>query len=187
MRAETLARWRITLGQAGGILLVLLAQPRLRWLFLLGFAVSCAGEALRVWAAGTIKKNRELATDGPYALVRHPLYLGSFLIVCGLALACLNPFKPGRTALVWALALGGFAGVYRRKMADEEAKIAGLFGAAYEAYRARTPRFWPDRLPAALRGAAFDPALALKHREHHALFGLLGVAAILWMKLIYQL
>jgi protein-S-isoprenylcysteine O-methyltransferase Ste14 len=188
MTADQLAKMRIRLGQVGGILFVYLAQPRLRLLFLAGFLLALAGEALRLWAAGTIKKNKELATDGPYALVRHPLYLGSFLIAAGFTLASFNPYRPFRTAGVWALALGGFAWVYRRKMADEEVKIAGLFGADYERYRAGTPMFWPDwKRRSAIRRVEFDPALAFKHKEHHTIAGLLGLAAVLWMKLIYQL
>ena len=188
MSPDELANWRIRLGQLGGVLFLFLAQPRLRLLFLAGFLIALLGEAVRLWAAGTIKKNKELAREGPYALVRHPLYLGSFLIVAGLTLASFNPYRFFRTLAVWALALGGFAWLYRRKMADEEAKISQLFGAEFEGYRRSTPMFWPDfRNKAALRGGVFDLGQALKNREHHAVFGVLGVAAVLWMKLIYQL
>src|SRR5437660_9507500 len=33
-----------------------------------------AGLLVRTWAAGTLRKQRELATTGAYAFVRHPLY-----------------------------------------------------------------------------------------------------------------
>src|SRR4051812_44106105 len=36
-----------------------------------------AGLFVRSWAAGTLRKRRELATTGPYAWIRHPLYFGS--------------------------------------------------------------------------------------------------------------
>src|SRR5947207_6187061 len=41
------------------------------------------GLLVRSWAAGTLRKQRELATTGPYAFVRHPLYFGSFLMMVG--------------------------------------------------------------------------------------------------------
>src|SRR5262245_25527256 len=41
------------------------------------------GLMIRSWAAGTLRKQKELATTGPYAWVRHPLYFGSFLMMVG--------------------------------------------------------------------------------------------------------
>ena len=56
-------------------------------LLALGTPFIIAGAALRLFASGFITKNRELATDGPYALVRHPLYTGNIAIVSGFAIA----------------------------------------------------------------------------------------------------
>jgi len=52
-----------------------------------GAAVAAVGELIRMWASGHVKKNKELATDGPYAYVRHPLYVGNILILVGYSLA----------------------------------------------------------------------------------------------------
>src|SRR5262245_40236752 len=41
-----------------------------------GVLLILAGLAVRTWAAGTLRKQRELAVTGPYAWVRHPLYCG---------------------------------------------------------------------------------------------------------------
>ena len=61
-------------------------------------AAILAGLFLRSWAAGTIRKWERLATTGPYACVRHPLYLGSILLMlgfCGLMrLAARVPARP---------------------------------------------------------------------------------------------
>ncbi len=46
-----------------------------------GIAIAGAGQLFRIFAAGTIFKNRKLASTGAYALVRHPLYLGNILIL----------------------------------------------------------------------------------------------------------
>lgn len=182
-----LARHRIVISQAAGICLLVFAKPGLRWLFLPGVCIALAGEAVRLWAASTIKKNRELAREGPYALVRHPLYLGSFLILAGFCLAVANPAYWLRTALLWAFALGSFAWMYDHKMADEDARLSELFGDDFERYRRSTPRFFPRpaHLSPRWKDAELDPSLALKNREHHAVLGILLAASFLWMRLIY--
>ena len=53
-----------------------------------GAVVASIGEIIRLWASGHVKKNKQLATDGPYAYVRHPLYVGNILIVIGFSIAC---------------------------------------------------------------------------------------------------
>ncbi len=55
-----------------------------------GLAIAVAGQLFRIYAAGFIHKNKQLASTGPYALVRHPLYLGNFLIMFGFTLAAAN-------------------------------------------------------------------------------------------------
>ena len=55
-----------------------------------GLAIALVGQVFRIYAAGYIFKNKQLAKTGPYALVRHPLYLGNFLILMGFVLASGN-------------------------------------------------------------------------------------------------
>ena len=50
---------------------------------LIGLSLVLAGVALRSWAAGILQKRTQLATNGPYGLIRHPLYLGSFFMTLG--------------------------------------------------------------------------------------------------------
>lgn len=57
-------------------------------LLIAGAVVASVGEIIRLWASGHVKKNKQLATDGPYAYVRHPLYVGNILIVIGFSIAC---------------------------------------------------------------------------------------------------
>jgi len=52
-----------------------------------GVALALGGLTIRAWAAGHIVKNDRLATTGPYAHTRNPLYFGSFLIAAGFAIA----------------------------------------------------------------------------------------------------
>ena len=71
------------------------------------------GLALRGWAAGCLAKNQELATGGPYAYTRNPLYLGSLILAGGFALAA-------RSAVILGLLVLMFVAIYAAK------KIAGV-------------------------------------------------------------
>src|SRR5271165_7311542 len=52
-----------------------------------GAIVAAAGVFLRAIASGHVKKNEQLATTGPYAYCRNPLYLGSIIIAIGFTIA----------------------------------------------------------------------------------------------------
>jgi len=143
-------------------------------------ALVAPGLWLRGYAAGTVKKNRELTTTGPYAYTRNPLYLGSMLIAAGFALALLS----WAVALVLAL---GFLAVYVPVIASEERFLRGTFP-EYGAYSRRVPGLIPRRFPARQRGSAvpsgdagFSPALYFKHREYNAVLG----SALLYLCLLF--
>lgn len=90
-------------------------------LAVVGLLLALVGQALRVYAAGFIFKNRELATRGPYTLVRHPLYLGNILILAGFGLASANLY-------LWVLLLIFFLVWYPAAIAYEDNKLERLFG-----------------------------------------------------------
>ena len=79
-------RIRVPLGFVFAALFLLVARPGGRSL-LASLALVLPGLWLRGYASGYVKKNEELATTGPYAHTRNPLYLGSMLIAFGFALA----------------------------------------------------------------------------------------------------
>ena len=68
------------------LLVSLLGQPEQTLLYV-GAGIAAAGTLVRLWASGHVMKNKELATDGPYAFVRHPLYVGNILLLIGFSLA----------------------------------------------------------------------------------------------------
>lgn len=93
------------------------------------FSIAHLGRSFSVMAEA-----RQLVTDGPYARIRHPLYLGEGISLFGLMLQYLSP-----------LALAIFAvqvGFQLVRMKNEENVLAGLFP-EYEAYRLRTARVVP--------------------------------------------
>ena len=52
------------------------------------FVIDANGKIWRIYSDGVIYKNTRLATTGAYSIVRHPLYLGNFLILAGFTLDC---------------------------------------------------------------------------------------------------
>lgn len=140
-----------------------------------GFALALAGLALRGWAAGTIHKERELTTSGPYAFLRHPLYAGSLLLGSGVTLAGGHWIWP-------LLFLAFFAGVYGRTMAGEAALLADLFGPRFEEYRRNVPALLPRPTPwRATTGEADVPGQAgftwARYRRNKEWEAALGTAA----------
>src|SRR6267142_6466955 len=79
-------RWRVPLGFFCAAIFFLLSRPRPSTLAV-GGAIALPGLLLRAWATGHLRKNDALATTGPYAYTRNPLYLGSFLMGLGFTIA----------------------------------------------------------------------------------------------------
>jgi hypothetical protein len=142
---------------------------------------------LRAYAAGYVKKNRELTMTGPYAHTRNPLYLGSMLIAGGFALALLS----WPVALVLAV---GFLVIYVPVIASEERFLRATFP-QFDAYSRHVPRLIPRLTPAPdslisctppvqpggkIPTGTFSFSLYLKHREYNSGIG----AALLYLSLL---
>jgi protein-S-isoprenylcysteine O-methyltransferase Ste14 len=154
---ERLARRRIAVGYLYVPVFFWLARPTPRSL-LLGAVSMLLGLALRLWASGYLRKGEVLATDGPYALCRNPLYLGSFLLLLGFAAG---------SGSIWLLAVSPvlFLLFYLPTMWHEEQQLGARFGASYQAYAVQTPRLLP-RWPARWNGSQpWSWARVLRHRE----------------------
>src|SRR5690606_23845901 len=125
---QALARWRVPLGFLCGIAALVLASPT-RASLLAGGALAIAGEAIRIWAAGHLEKSREVTMSGPYRYTRHPLYVGSGVMMIGFAIAANDP-------LVAIIALVYAAATYSSAIRREEAFLTERFGSAYPDYKA---------------------------------------------------
>lgn len=128
------------------LLVVMLGPPPMAmppWLTelseMLGYALLVAATLSRIWChlfiAGS--KNGELASAGPYSVVRNPLYLGNFAGALGFGFAVGHPY------LTIALA-AAFAAFYPAVVVQEEARLVQIFGERYREYCARVPRWIPD-------------------------------------------
>jgi protein-S-isoprenylcysteine O-methyltransferase Ste14 len=92
----------------------------------------------RLWALLYISgyKKLELITEGPYSMVRHPLYVFSLIGAIGIGLASEN-------ILVLAALVIFYLSYYPLTILVEEKKLVDKFGQAYLDYIKRTPRFLP--------------------------------------------
>jgi protein-S-isoprenylcysteine O-methyltransferase Ste14 len=169
-------RIRVPLGFVFALLYLWLAKPSWRFL-LLSLLLIVPGLIIRALASGHVRKNEALATSGPYAYTRNPLYLGSLLIGIGFALG-------SRSWWVGALLIVMFFAIYLPVIRDEEAFLRQKFP-EFEEYARHVPRMFPRLTPhsaAENETSEFSLALYLQHREYNALLGALAVLAALVVK-----
>jgi hypothetical protein len=165
-----LARLRVAIGFVCGAIVLWLAEPT-RQSLTIGGTVAAAGEAIRIWAAGHLRKSREVTASGPYRWLAHPLYVGSSVMGTGLAIA-------SNRAIVGAL-IGGYLIVALTVAAKtEEAFLRRSFGDSYDRYR----RGGAGGQRAAGHDRRFTLAQAIANREHRALIGLLLAILLLALK-----
>ena len=170
--ADRVARLRVPTGFLLAAAFAWFSDPTPRSLAW-GVPLSLAGLALRAWAAGHLVKNQQLATTGPYAYTRNPLYLGTLVAAAGLAIAA----RSAGLALLFAAV---FVLVYLPVIMLEEQHLATLFP-DYTGYAARVPAILPHK-PRFAGGGRFQSNLYWKNREYQALVGFAAAAAWLILK-----
>jgi protein-S-isoprenylcysteine O-methyltransferase Ste14 len=126
-----------------GIAVVALRRPSAAG-FAMGLPLVLAGAALRTWGTGFLVKTDELTIAGPYAHLRHPLYLGTLLVATGFALILGGVWSLALLAFLWPW----FAFHYfPRKERAESARLAARHGEAFARYRDAVPALWPRLQP----------------------------------------
>ncbi|MGI4787221.1 MAG: methyltransferase family protein [Janthinobacterium lividum] len=134
----------------------------------IGFVV--LGEIVRFWSAGYISKDAVIATGGPYAHVRNPLYFGSLLLAVGYGLVS----GLGLWGVLFTVAL--FLVFHLAAIIYEEKFLTNKFGEPYLEYTRRVPRLLPSPWPRTTGTGSFEWAQSLKNREQtSALFALIFV------------
>lgn len=158
------------------LLLAMLSMKPRFWLP--GAVVIGLGEGLRLWAVGHIgRKSRTrgeevgaLASTGPYARLRNPLYLGNLLIFGGL----------GIVLWPWALLVLPLMSLYYdRIVAWEEQNLRERLGQPYQEYLLQVPR-WGWKQTTANPGS-WDGAEALRS-ERSTLLALSLVLTVVWLR-----
>jgi len=159
-----------------GLAVFVLASPTPE-LFAVGAAIALAGEGLRLWACGHLRKNQAVIKSGPYAHVKNPLYLGTFLIMVGCIVAATNPADPSRYLLLVALPcfLGVFFVYYLPyKFAREGDRLRRRFGEEWDRYASAVPDFVPRLTPFARSSERWKAGLVVENSE---------VSAAVWVLL----
>jgi protein-S-isoprenylcysteine O-methyltransferase Ste14 len=122
--------------------------PRHRAIHAVALLVILGGLALRAWGAGSAGLHTRsgqieaprLATTGPFAYVRNPIYAGSILLGIGMSLLIGDPLAFVFTALAFAILYFGI-------VPAEEEFLRNRFGTEYRRYCEVVPRFIPHLRP----------------------------------------
>jgi protein-S-isoprenylcysteine O-methyltransferase Ste14 len=177
--SKTARRIRVPLGFAFAVFYFWLARPTWRSMAL-GALVIVPGLLVRALASGHVRKNEALATSGPYAYTRNPLYLGSLLIGVGFAIAA-------RSWWVGIALVVMFFAIYFPVILDEEVFLRQKFS-EFDEYARLVPRMFPRGTPYSSAGdnapAGFSLDLYLKHREYNALLGVVAMMGGLAVKVM---
>jgi protein-S-isoprenylcysteine O-methyltransferase Ste14 len=104
----------------------------------LGWLAFAGGAALRLWATLYIggRRGRTVVDQGPYSLCRHPLYVGSLLMLAGTGCFLKSAtFLAGMIVPILIYLWGSIP--------DEEAVLERRIGGSYADYRRRVRRLLP--------------------------------------------
>jgi len=148
----------------------------------LGVALVVLGEGMRLWAVrqiGVISRTRSgrlgrLVTEGPFALVRNPLYVGNLLLWTGFTVWS---GKLWLLAVCWTLFLLQYSAI----IGFEEGLLTERFGDEYRDYSTRVPRWWPRlaNLGHALRDRAQHPWRDTLFSERGTLIAIVAISTLL--------
>jgi protein-S-isoprenylcysteine O-methyltransferase Ste14 len=176
-------RWRVRLGYPVAIIYWLLSRPTPRSI-LIGAAVALVGLLVRASAAGYLRKDRVLATSGPYAFTRNPLYFGSSMLAAGFVVA-------GHSWIAGVVVAVYFAVFYYAVMRNEEQDLRARFPEEFPAYAQRVSLFFPwvyggygQPIAASAESVEhFSWALFVRNREYRAVLGTIGGFALVWLRM----
>ncbi len=174
---KLLQKYRVAIGLVAGVVFLIFSRPTLISMAL-GGLVALSGLAIRAWASGHIRKNRELAVSGPYAYTRNPLYLGSLVLAIGFSIA---------TGIWWVAVLVTilFIGIYFPVMSVEAQELTDIFGEDYQKYAGQVSLFFPWFSDCERGENKFELALYLRYREYRAFLGALFAWIVLALKVYF--
>jgi protein-S-isoprenylcysteine O-methyltransferase Ste14 len=170
-------RVRVPLGFVFAILYFWLARPTVQSI-LIGAGLVIPGLLIRALASGQLQKNEQLATGGPYAYTRNPLYLGSLVLALGFALASRSWWIVAGIVLL-------FFAIYLPVIRAEEVFLRERFP-QFEDYARQVPRLFPRVTASSKNSGAFSWDLYWKHREYNAALGAAAMMAMLLTKLLMR-
>jgi hypothetical protein len=167
-------RFRQFIGFCFVILVSVIGRPK-EFLFYVGLPLILLGIAIRLWASGHVKKNKVLATDGPYAYVRHPQYVGNITLGFGFALA---------SGLWWSmpLYLGILLLFYPPAVQQEDNKLHQAFEKDWENWSAETRALIPRLRPyQGIRGGGWSFRQSLRQNGEP----MIDLLLLFWLYLLF--
>jgi protein-S-isoprenylcysteine O-methyltransferase Ste14 len=171
-------RIRVPLGFLFAAAYVWLARPTIPSIAV-GSGLALVGLCIRALASGHVEKNELLATTGPYAYTRNPLYLGSLVLAAGFLIAARSWWLP----LIATVML--FA-IYFPVIRSEEVFLSARFP-EFSDYASQVPRLVPRLRPYHNPSGtnSFSWHLYWKHREYNAALGAGLMIAALVVKSVW--
>jgi len=159
-------------------------------LFYSGLSISLLGEFVRIITvayvpAGTSGRNTKqqkansLNRTGIYSIVRHPLYLGNFLIFLGPFILTGNIYA----IIIYALLFWIY---YERIMYAEETFLISKFGIEYDNWSSKTPAFIPNFSSFTPTKSIFSFRKVIE-REYSGIYGLCVIFTLLLVLRNYHL
>lgn len=139
-----------------------------------GLALAVMGQSWRIYAAGVICKNRQLATTGAYSLLRHPLYFGNFLILTGFTLA-------SGSWLVALVVFFFFLFYYPAAIRYEDTKLEDIFGDVWRAWSANIPAMFPTSLKGQANTEAQWSARQSLMRNGELIYSIFMAGCAVWL------
>ncbi len=171
--ADAAARLRVPTGFVLLVAFAWLSSPTLKSMSI-GLPISALGLWLRGWATGHLAKNQQLATSGPYAYVRNPLYVGTLAVASGIVIASANVWL----ALIFTLV---FILIYLPVIELEEQHLRKIFP-EYAVYARLVHRLLPISKWRE-KGAVFRWSLYRRNEEYQASLGF--ILAVAWLMAKY--
>lgn len=144
----------------------------------LGIILIIIGLGIRSWAAGMIHKNKVLTNTGPYALCRHPLYVGSLLLALGFALII-------NDLLLWIFLAAIIVLVYIPKIRQEETLLQRLFPADWPIFKREVSLLFPRKLRIKNLLHTWSGKSWWHHREYNAVLASLAGLVVLTLWSVY--
>jgi len=161
------------------LVVIVFAQPSLESL-IWGSLVVILGEMGRTWASGYIEKDAALATAGPYAFTRNPLYVSNSTMFLGFCIM-------GNHLIPALIGMLGFLLIYLVIINIEAKRMVHLFGESYEVWSQHVPLFIPRLMPWKDRTRKpYSFALMFEHMEHKHWFGMVIGLAIFYLIYYFQ-
>jgi protein-S-isoprenylcysteine O-methyltransferase Ste14 len=169
---EIVIRYRSTVGIACLLIVLWLATPS-AFSILAGFFLIVIGMFFRGWSSGYINKDQELATEGPYAMTRNPLYFGNLVLGSGIAVSGNNLYSY-LIFLVYYLFFFSFLIFLERK------RLKKRFGRQYEEWAKRANLFFPKIKK--INKVGFNISYYMKNKEYRVLYFSLLIVVFLIVK-----